>query len=358
MGKRRSMWLGTVVTLGWLATAWAAVPATQPAGRPGDFGPDVVLLNDLVNQYEPVPFEHARHARMAQMREGCLTCHHRRPQPGATTAPANLPLAQPGQVVSQAQAAETPACKSCHPIESENASIDMPSLKGAYHRQCLNCHRDWMGANACDICHKRRTAATAKAAAPTPGDIVGRMHPPIPQPSDQIYRARYTPADGTLVLFRHKEHTQVYGIKCATCHYQDSCADCHHRKDADNPGPRPVQPAQTWQGSHGPCFTCHGQDRCSHCHYHRSKTPPPVFAHASTGQALDRDHAHLGCQQCHVNLAALAQVSCGHQSCHAGKVMTYPAKRPGKLVPKPVPPAQPKAQSPVPDKPTLLRIRR
>jgi hypothetical protein len=76
-----------------------------------------------------------------------------------------------------------PACKSCHPVASANATVSQPNLKAAYHRQCLNCHSEWMHGNACAICHKPRAGTDPLVQAmPTPDDIVGRMHPPIPEP--------------------------------------------------------------------------------------------------------------------------------------------------------------------------------
>ena len=92
---------------------------------------------------------------MAEMWDGCETCHHYSPttKPSAqalTTAKAHAP--------NQADAAVIPACKSCHSVEvNPTTEIRMPSLKGAYHRQCLNCHREWTQANACVICHAARS---------------------------------------------------------------------------------------------------------------------------------------------------------------------------------------------------------
>jgi len=47
----------------------AAAPASQRAP------PETVMLDELVAQYEPVPFDHKAHASMAQMWDGCTTCH-------------------------------------------------------------------------------------------------------------------------------------------------------------------------------------------------------------------------------------------------------------------------------------------
>ena len=131
--KRRSN--GTLLALTALALVagafWAAA-ADEPA-KP--LGPNVVSLKELEKDYNPVPFEHQAHAKMAEMWNGCTTCHHRAPL--ATTQPA---AALP-QHKSQEDAGAVPACKSCHEAAGGRPDIRMPNLKGAYHRQCLNCHQ-------------------------------------------------------------------------------------------------------------------------------------------------------------------------------------------------------------------------
>ncbi|MEX1088978.1 MAG: cytochrome c3 family protein [Phycisphaeraceae bacterium] len=352
------------------STAAASAVVPSPTTAPVDYGPDVVMLKELVNEYEPVPFEHKKHAAMAEMHGGCSTCHHSPPSRDADAAAAAdadaVPTTQPAVTVppiTQDHASDTPACKSCHPVAAKDANIHMPSLKGAYHRQCLNCHRDWMGENACLICHKVRDGSTAMAKDPTPGDIVGRMHPPIPEPDERSFKARYTPAAGGQVLFRHKQHTVGYGIKCASCHRESNCISCHQKIGATSAGPRPVQPARSWQASHEPCISCHRQARCNHCHYQDGQLPPPVFDHASTGQLLDKDHTDLACQQCHAGLRTAEAPSCGDSSCHReGKPVTFPEHRPGDKVSKPeidagkLPATQPADL--ISSKPTLERIRR
>ncbi len=318
--RRRNM--GWLVCLGAGALLACLVslrgePPTRPASTQAVKIPDVVMLDQLyksgMNLYQPVPFAHRMHAEMAQMWNGCTTCHHRTPNLTAAATQASAP--KPGHVPSQAEAAAEPACHSCHPIVADKANIRMPSLKGAYHRQCLNCHREWMGANACVICHAPRPATqgapAATAPALTPGDIVGRMHKPIPEPVELHFVARYAPVGGPNVLFRHDEHVKEFGIKCAACHWRDTCGDCHSAAAAPDQtttatsqshsspeavlsvGPRPMRPGNTWYDIHVPCVSCHQNDRCIHCHYATGQSPLPPFAHAATGQSLDAAHAKL-----------------------------------------------------------------
>lgn len=360
------------------ATAPAGVPTTAPASGPIvpattaasiDLGPDVVILKELSSLYEPVPFDHRSHAMMAEMWDGCVTCHHYEPLHGnGTTQPATQDAthsaAEPttasrpttaGHAATSATtvattrhgttrprarttrptkvtSASVPACKSCHVIAATETDIHMPSLKGAYHRQCLNCHKEWMHANACVACHKPLHGQTEVTAAPTRDDILGRMHPPIPEPEAKLYEMRYTPVDGGNVLFRHKQHTVAYGLRCTNCHYRDNCINCHDPQNAEHRA-RPVKPGMTWAESHGPCVSCHQNDRCSHCHYKDEQDPPPTFQHAVTGQTMDSDHADLACGQCHLNPKLKLTPTCGDSSCHTNRAVSFPADRPGPTIP-------------------------
>ncbi len=302
----------------------------RPAGAVDQalpYGPDQVLLNQLENEYEPVPFAHAAHAKMAQMWNGCTTCHHRQPQ------------SEPGSDIDidkhqQENAAKTPQCRTCHPADSQDIDIEQPSLQGAYHRQCLNCHKDWSGANNCGMCHAPKDKAAASTA-PTVGDIVGRMHPPLEAPVEKVFIARFTPAAGPKVTFRHQEHVQAFGIACEQCHHRDTCADCHSGEVADGNHRKPVEPAASWRDSHGPCMTCHQDQPCAKCHYDQDASPPPPFDHALTGQTLDDDHADLTCEQCHRSLDFVAQADCGDSACHGQKMVALPKDRPGPQVAPP-----------------------
>lgn len=298
------------------------VPTTQAAGK---YGPDVVVLRELENLYDAVPFDHAAHAEMAEMWDGCVTCHHRSPH--ATTRPA---AALNGHPKNQDEAAEVPACKSCHSPTAVSDDIHMPNLKGAYHRQCLNCHRDWAGANQCGACHAPKEGRSHDEEDPTAAAVVSRMHPPIPEPDEVVYQARFTPAVGDKVLFRHREHVD-YGIRCVNCHRKDNCAHCHDPKadKASLVAQRPMKPGKTWKASHEPCISCHQADRCKTCHYRVPEAAPAPFEHsAKSGQILDKDHADLPCGACHEKLKTRQSPSCGGTECHKATV-TFPDKRPG-----------------------------
>jgi hypothetical protein len=343
-------------------TTAATIVLAQPA-------PDVVMLDELVAVYEPVPFDHKTHAAMAEMWQGCETCHHRTPT--VATAAASQPAGLVSRAKTQANAANMPACKECHDVANQRADIRMPNLKGAYHRQCLNCHREWANENGCSACHREQKKSKAHDARdpsppppPTVDDIVGRMHPPIPEPETHVYQARFTPAVGSSVLFRHKEHTVRYGLKCSSCHHRDNCSDCHDAT-AKTIAQKPLRPGRTWKDSHGPCLSCHQQDRCGHCHYDKSATPPPpTFDHRVTGQLLDTDHRDLRCGQCHGQLKSKVKLSCGGAECHQRTGIAFPADRPGAIVTtRPVqlasaPPTSTAASTQPATRPIIRRIRR
>ena len=243
--------------------------------------PDVVILNELEDLYLPVPFDHKGHADMAQMTQGCAVCHHYTPE-GATY----------------------PACKSCHEVAPERRDIRRPGLKGAYHRQCMSCHREWSHTTACGICHPPKAGLGQSAEAlrtPTPDDIVGRLHPPIPEPDTEIYQTAYQATQGTKVIFRHKEHTHRFGLKCVECHREDNCLRCHEE------GRKHEQRTKSLDEHHQPCFSCHQGATCDRCHWEQDRPKPGPFDHTSTGWPLERYHGDVGCRDCHSAVPFIAR---------------------------------------------------
>jgi hypothetical protein len=266
--------------------------------------PDVIILDELAEAYLPVPFDHKGHADMAEMTKGCVTCHHYTPE-----------------------GRQHPACKTCHIAALTDSSIRKPGLKGAYHRQCLNCHRDWSDPTDCAKCHPRRTAAPGdldSTGTPSPGelvdDILGRMHPPINQPKTEIYRAGSQQGAKSSVIFRHWEHVNSFDLACVECHHEENCSRCHiSQRDSEE------EVTPTIREHHEPCIKCHIRDmdeaqtaitgRCKRCHWQDGDPPVKPFDHADTGWPLSRYHEPRSCRDCHVELPFI-KPSTECNSCH------------------------------------------
>ena len=117
-------------------------------------GPLTVYIDELSDKYEGNRFNHRRHVAslMDRIKDSklaaafhnnpetlCATCHHRSP---LSKTP--------------------PKCGSCHSKEINPAAPERPTLKAAYHLQCMGCH-DGMNVarplkTSCVTCHKVKTA--------------------------------------------------------------------------------------------------------------------------------------------------------------------------------------------------------
>ncbi len=269
---------------------------TAPAATPKAMGPDVVILDRIEGPYLPVPFDHRGHATMAEMGRGCVTCHHYTPE------------GQPH-----------PSCIACHDPSTEGTDIHKPGLKGAYHQQCLNCHRDWIDETKCFVCHRLKAGQEQQNdKSPTKDDILGRMHPPIPRPTGDLYPTTVSVPGGTAVIFRHEDHVKRFGIACVDCHRESSCAQCHTGGPATS---RPTSVAEF----HARCVQCHKRDmtlaareagRCERCHWIEGHPKPAAFDHEEVGWPLGRYHARIGCRDCHKQVPFVA-LPADCNACHA-----------------------------------------
>lgn len=130
-------------------------PAPATALSPADI-PDTVTIGSLSNEFEPSVMPHRKIYEALQKGIGdsgmaaafhtsptatCAACHHHSPE-ATLTAP--------------------PKCGSCHGLQADKQAVedDRPSLKAAYHQQCMACH-DLMriekpAATDCAGCHAPR----------------------------------------------------------------------------------------------------------------------------------------------------------------------------------------------------------
>ncbi|MBM4397063.1 MAG: cytochrome c3 family protein [Deltaproteobacteria bacterium] len=268
-------------------------PRKDARGHDPDQGPDVVRLAELRNQYQPVDFDHRHHARMAAMGNGCASCHHHEEEEGRI---------QP--------------CKACHPAAAAGRTDDLnkPGLKGAYHRQCLGCHREWSHVNGCGFCHMK----AAKPGAETPRDrtdIVGTPHPVVETRDTRVYKTSH--ADGPLVTFRHKEHVDRFGLRCVDCHRKEKCSRCHHTEEA---GPA----ADAKRVHHEPCRGCHEKEIAGSCGTCHDKVEKPAFAHK---WPLGRQHEGLSCRACHPTGKPIGRISGQCRACHKDMKHAWPLGR-------------------------------
>lgn len=245
--------------------------------------PEVVILDKLSEIYVPVVFPHALHAEMGNMGgENCAICHHHNP---------------PGRIMR---------CEECHAGSSNPADLGQPGLKGAYHRQCLNCHREWSHETDCAVCHAKRAAGEVVSVTVNHGDIMGMLHPNIEEPDTWVYQVDGMEEEGPVVTFHHKEHIHLFGLKCVECHRKENCSRCH---DAAR------KTEHIRSDPHEDCIACHDvSDNCTTCHAREEK---PGFDHlVRTGFALRSFHQQLDCASCHKGGRIFTGLSKDCSSCH------------------------------------------
>jgi hypothetical protein len=124
----------------------------DPASLLPDGMPEIIEINVLEEEYMPAPFPHHAHIEaLADISKGdrlaqyfhanpltiCMGCHHMSP------LERNSPV---------------PACITCHTPKSEPKG-NVPTLRSAYHRQCLGCHKEMeTQPTDCTGCHLERSS--------------------------------------------------------------------------------------------------------------------------------------------------------------------------------------------------------
>lgn len=249
-----------------------------------NMGPDHVILDELEYEYEAVIFNHRLHAEMSAMGSECSSCHH---------------FSEGGHI---------DACKACHPVGARE-DIHQPGLKGAYHRQCMGCHRDWSGLTNCEICHAKKAVPGAPAVARPDGPSPAKqLYRQLTAPDKKVWRSTY--GGGTVVTLHHKAHVERYGIDCAMCHHAEGCGSCHYEAKSTQ------HISHSEEALHGICNRCHEEMSCNQCHL---KAEAPEFSHDRTGWPLKGYHAQLECKRCHGNPYHFTKPARDCNGCHRGR---------------------------------------
>jgi hypothetical protein len=243
--------------------------------------PEVVILAELSEMYVPVIFAHKLHARMSAISGGCTLCHHYTPTERSH-----------------------PPCRECHDPGVEKGNLRQPGLKGAYHRQCLGCHREWSHTTECAVCHVKKAGGPLAPSVTDQSDIIGVAHPIITKPETRVYHTRFT--EGPIVTFHHEEHIELFDLQCVDCHRKEGCTQCH---DLGRQGVF----RKSLEEHHQPCQACHEDDSCDFCHRTDIR---PKFTHADVGWPHNVYHRDLPCRACHPKGRRIGPLSTRCTSCH------------------------------------------
>lgn len=254
--------------------------------------PDVITISTLEDKYVPVVFSHKIHSQMSQMSGGCASCHH---------------FNNVGPIQK---------CESCHESNRKREDISKPDLKGAFHRQCMDCHKAWSHKTDCTSCHELKSTLAKTQQKNPPLSLSIKNHPEVPEPVKIVYETDYN--KGKLVTFFHDEHTEKFNIKCTSCHTDESCNRCHDLQKLSVVEKTAlgqfIKTKKSAGEHHKPCFSCHQNDKCSKCHMDK---PMDRFNHAiATGWPLNRFHQKLECSKCHGNKSAYTKLNNDCMSCH------------------------------------------
>ncbi len=248
------------------------------AGTPEVNLPDECRLYHLAEQYSPVVFSHTNHVEYA---DNCATCHHH-----------------------SSRVEVAPPCRECHGVTS--GDLRLPGLKGAYHRQCMNCHRE-MGSGPLDCvgCHALADGAVKDATAMALESV-----------GDNVLLGHLAQEFGG-VNFKHRLHVDVTD-SCSECHHQEkgydktpACRECHNTRD------------DLKHAYHEQCLACHQTTSAKKQSLMEDLTAQ-LSAARNAGKTdeietltkriegeRERGSSPLGCKDCHLPKKAPASVDLG-----------------------------------------------
>lgn len=177
------------------------------APRAASESPRSLTLGEPGGAYGPVKFSHQAHAGMSEMGAGgCYRCHH---------------YDRGGRIQR---------CGECHSAARARADLGKPDLKGAIHRLCVDCHREWSGSTGCAGCHGDKTAP-ARHGGKAAGWISNRFHGRLACGACHTSPGQFAKLDKGCESCHPKwaakfDHEKT-GLVLNETHAALACADCH-----------------------------------------------------------------------------------------------------------------------------------
>ena len=255
-----------------------------------DKTPELIVLDQISDRYGPVYFLHKIHAQMSVMSGGCENCHHHNTS---------------GPILK---------CNTCHDTSRKREDVSVPDLKAAFHRQCIDCHREWSHETGCNFCHTLKDDLKTGKKESVQKQYAGKDHPTVLEPGKLVYKT--TSVKGNFVTFFHSDHTKKFGLSCINCHQQENCTKCHDLTKNKETNPKPVVTKKSFEEQHKNCISCHKDNNCNECH---SNTEQEPFDHArKTGWELNKYHINLACSKCHGETIPIKKPDKNCVSCHQG----------------------------------------
>ncbi|MEA3287046.1 MAG: cytochrome c3 family protein [Candidatus Marinimicrobia bacterium] len=246
--------------------------------------PEIIKIDALENIFYPVEFNHGKHARMEDMGEGCSVCHH------------------------YAEDDDYTGCAECHMDDPAEASLEEPTLNGAYHRSCLACHREWSNEQLCEACHQQKKFRFNIRRTLDKTDIFSVKHPHIGSPEIVTFP---TPDENeTQVTFHHKEHIELYRYDCVSCHRSENCASCHDYQGSVK------MVVETQEEHHTSCQSCHDTETDGTCSFCHQDEVSKGFSHDLTGWPLKAYHGDNTCSDCHADQKPIEALANNCIACH------------------------------------------
>ena len=143
--------------------AGAESPPGHPSRSPKGKMPGKLLLGSIAETYRPVEFDHAKHVGISG---SCAECHHQH-DGGRELSCSECHRIDAAAFRKNVNLARIRSCGECHPATYHPENPGRPTLKAAYHRACIQCHRE-VGSvgkdpkGCVELCHETNARAMAR----------------------------------------------------------------------------------------------------------------------------------------------------------------------------------------------------